>query len=66
MSTIDEIASRTATGMVAAFRAGEASPVEVTQRVLQRIEQFGRQEHLLSRHARTGVARSRGFYDAVP
>ena len=38
MSTIEEIASRTATGMACAFRAGETSPVEVMQCVLQRIE----------------------------
>lgn len=48
MSTIDEIASRTATGMVAAFRAGEASPVEVTQRVLQRIGNSGDKNIFLS------------------
>lgn len=38
MTDIDEIADRTATGMAAAYRSGEAGPVEVVECLLERIE----------------------------
>lgn len=37
MSNIDSIADRTATGMALAYRSGEATPVEVTECLLERI-----------------------------
>lgn len=38
MANIDEIADRTAMGMAAAYRSGEAGPVEVVECLLERIE----------------------------
>jgi len=70
MTTIDSIADRTATGMALAYRSGEATPVEVTECLLARIEKSSADNIFITvtaeRARREAEAAARRYRDGNP